>query len=215
MITLVAGPTSAATQTLDLAALAAGAPGTRVHNRALRATSDGGRAAVRFDARQDNGLAWFTGVNFSTGVIECDIKGRNLPGRSFVGIAFHGVDARTYEAVYFRPFNFGNPDPAHRAHSVQYISMPGHDWWVLRRDHPGIYENAIVPAPTPEVWFHARIVVETKRVNVFVNGAAHPCLTVTRLTDRGHGWVGLWVGNGSDGVFANLTITDGDTGQAK
>jgi hypothetical protein len=110
---------------------------------------------------------------------------------------------------YVRPFNFKQSDPARRAHSVQYISMPEHDWSDLRESHPGVYESAIEPAPAPDDWLHLRLVVEAKRVSVFVNGAAKPSLVVSRLSDRDSGWVGLWVGNGSDGAFRNLELQPG------
>jgi hypothetical protein len=181
-----------------------------VHNRALQPIQDGDRAAVKFDARAGNGLAWLGGSDFATGEIECDIKGRNNPGRSFVGIAFHGVDDNTYEALYLRPFNFASDDPARRAHSVQYISMPDHDWSDLRQKHPGVFESAIAPAPAPEHWVHVRIVVEATRVTVFINEATEPCLMVERISGRASGRIGLWVGNGSDGWFANLKVTRAD-----
>ena len=43
-----------------------------------------------------------------------------------------------------------------------------------------------------------------------MNGAEQPALVVERLSDRGHGSVGLWVGNGSVGDFADLAITHKD-----
>jgi glyoxylase-like metal-dependent hydrolase (beta-lactamase superfamily II) len=44
-------------------------------------------------------------------------------------------------------------------------------------------------------------------VEVFVNGAAKPSLSVEDLGASKNGGVALWVGNGSDGAFANLRIT--------
>lgn len=191
---------------LDFAALQKGGKLT-VHNRDFAAVALGERSAVQFDARPGDGLAWLNDGAFATGVIECDIQGRNRPGASFVGLAFHGLNANTFEAVYFRPFNFASADPARRAHSVQYISAPEHDWSDLRQSHPGVYESDLTPAPDPEAWLHARIIVEARRVSVFVNSATEPCLVVERIPDHASGWVGLWVGNGSDGMFANLKIT--------
>ncbi len=43
---------------------------------------------------------------FRNGTIECDIREKDVQGQSFVGITFHGVDSTTYDAIYFRPFNF-------------------------------------------------------------------------------------------------------------
>jgi Tol biopolymer transport system component len=44
-------------------------------------------------------------------------------------------------------------------------------------------------------------------VEVYVNGAAAPSLVVDDLGEASSGGVALWVGNGSDGAFADLTIT--------
>jgi hypothetical protein len=95
-------------------------------------------------------------VEFANGTIELDIRGKDVQGQSFVGVALHGVDGTTYEAIYFRPFNFRAADSTRRAHAVQYISQPTHTWQKLRTEHPGMYENAVNPAPDPNGWFHAR-----------------------------------------------------------
>jgi hypothetical protein len=117
------------------------------------------------------------------------------------------VDDTTYDAVYFRAFNFKNPDLPRRARAVQYISQPEFTWEKLRAQFPGKYENAVNPVPDPDGWFHARIVVAGRQVSVFVNDAAEPTLVVTELSERRGGLIGLWVGNGSAGDFANLKIT--------
>jgi hypothetical protein len=57
--------------------------------------------------------------------------------QSFVGVAFHGVDGTTYDAIYFRPFNFKTDDPVRRIHAVQYISHPDNPWQKLRDGQPG------------------------------------------------------------------------------
>lgn len=178
----------------------------RLHNRSASGVPD--RApALRLDAREGDGVAWLVGSDFADGTITLDLRGANKPGQSFVGVAFRGVDDTTFDAVYFRPFNFKNPEVPRRARAVQYISMPAHPWEQLRRDHPGRYEAAVSPVPDPDGWFHARIVVANRTVRVFVNDAREPCLTVTELGERRGGAIGLWVGNGSAGDFANLTVT--------
>jgi hypothetical protein len=89
---------------------------------------------------------------------------------------------------------------------VQYISHPAHPWDKLRADHPGQYEKPVTPVPDPNAWFHARVVVASPKVSVFVGDAKEPCLTVNQLSDRKKGLVGIWVGNGSGGDFANFKI---------
>jgi hypothetical protein len=61
--------------------------------------------------------------------------------------------------------------------------------------------------PDPNGWFHARVVVASPKVSVFVDEGKEPALVVEQLSDRKKGLVGIWVGNGSGGDFANLKIT--------
>src|SRR5436189_262051 len=68
-------------------------------------------------------------------------------------------------------------------------------------------ELAVVAEPDGDEWFHVRIVVERPKVTVFVNGATEPSLVVNELSDRTRGSIGLWVGEGSGGHFANLRVT--------
>jgi hypothetical protein len=90
---------------------------------------------------------------------------------------------------------------------VQYASHPRWSWQPLRTEHPDQYEKAIVAEPDGDEWFHARIIVERPKVSVFVNGASAPSLAINELSDRANGSVGLWVGEGSGGHFANLRVT--------
>lgn len=159
-------------------------------------------------AVEDEWIIVLTGIEFTDGVIEFDALGQSDPPQSnFLGVAFRVVDEQTHDAVYFRPFNFRADDAERKAHAVQYISHPTSPWFVLRKDQPGHYEQPIVPAPDGDAWFHARIVIDRSKVRVYVNGATEPSLVIEELTDRTTGGIGLWVGPGQGGHFANLTIT--------
>jgi hypothetical protein len=194
------------TITPDLTKLAAG-KSLRVFNRTVNPITDGSKKGVHLDARQGDGGAFLEGVQFTDGVIEFDVRGKDVMQQSFVGIAFHVSDSVTYDAIYFRPFNFNPQDPARKKRAVQYISHPQYPWDKLRGEHPGKYENAVEPAPDPNGWFHVRVVVKKGQVTVFVNDAKSPSLTVGQLSKRQGGMIGLWVGNNSEGDFANLQIT--------
>jgi hypothetical protein len=189
----------------DLTRLAEG-PGLHVFNRSVSALSDGARKGLRLSEHPGDGIAYVEGVEFATGTIEFDVRGKDVQQQSFVGIAFHGVDGTTFDAIYFRPFNFRTEGLARRARAVQYISRPIYDWQKLRAEHPGMYEQPVNPAPDPNGWFHARVVVAGSKVSVFVGDATEPSLVVNPLSERTKGLVGLWVGNNSAGDFANLSI---------
>ena len=178
----------------------------QVFNRRVSSLSDGTRKGLRLSENPGDGVAYLRGIELGNGTIEFDLKGKDVQGQSFVGVAFHGVDSSTYDAIYFRPFNFKAEDPARRSHAVQYISHPTYTWQKLRAERPGIFEQPVNPAPDPNAWFHVRVVVASPKVSVFVGDAKEPCLVVTRLNVRTNGLVGLWVGNNSGGDFADLKI---------
>jgi pimeloyl-ACP methyl ester carboxylesterase len=179
----------------------------KVVNRTAEPITENGKKGIRLNEVPGNGLMILKGSDFSNGTVELDIKGSNKFQQSFVGFAFHGQDVTTYDAVYFRPFNFKSEDTVRRTHAVQYISMPGYDWEKLRNEFPGKYENKIDRAPGPDDWFHVKIMVNGKRISVFVNNEQQAALEVEKLNPNSKGGFGLWVGNNSGGSFANLKIT--------
>lgn len=149
--------------------------------------------------------AYLRGVSFDTGTIEIELKGAKEPQSSFLGVAFGGVDGKTYESVYFRPFNFGHADPVRRSHAVQYMAHPEWPWDKLRSQRPGQYESTAVPEPKPEDRFRAKIEITSDRVRVYVNGAEKPAMDVERLADGGPGKVGLWFNGIAE--FSRLALT--------
>ena len=183
-----------------------GAKQLRVVNREATTIQDrpGG---VRLSAVGGNGVAWVTGSDFRSGTIEVDIRGREALNQDYVGIAFHRKDDDTYEAVYLRPFNFRSPDPIHKQHAVQYISLPEFDWPRLRKDFPEEFENPVDAAIVPTDWVKLRIVVEGAKVQIYVGPVSATTLEVRKLGKLDGGQVGLWVGNESGGDFANLVVT--------
>jgi hypothetical protein len=189
----------------DLGALADG-KGVNATKRTISRITDGARKGVRLSEAAGEGPAYLPGIEFANGTIEVDLKGKDVQGSSFIGVAFHGVDGTTYDAIYFRPFNFKTEDKARVLRAVQYISEPAHPWQKLRAEHPNQYEKPVNPVPDPNGWFRARVVVASPKVSVFVGDAKEPCLTVDQLSDRKKGLVGIWVGNTSGGDYANFKI---------
>jgi hypothetical protein len=51
-------------------------------------------------------------------------------------------------------------------------------------------------------------VVNYPLVQVYVNGNTQPSLSIKMLSNTKKGKLGLWVGNNSDGDFANLSVTN-------
>jgi hypothetical protein len=165
------------------------------------------RTVVKVNAQPDPGIVWIKGIQFQSGIIEFDVKGKDILQESFVGIAFHGVNNSTYEAVYFRPFNFHATDTNRRNHAVQYIALPEYDWEYLRESFPDEYEAPLPTPVDPNDWFHVKIIVDDNAVKTFINADTKPVLVVQSLLPHSSGKIGFWTGNDSEGEFANLVIT--------
>jgi pimeloyl-ACP methyl ester carboxylesterase len=178
-----------------------------IFNRKVETFQDVEKNAVQFSQKIGQGFMILKDYEFSNGTIEFDVKGKNIPQQSFVGIAFHVQDTNRCEIVYFRPFNFMNSDTTRRPRSVQYVSHPDYPWDKLRADHPRKYENKVNPVPNPEDWFHAKITVSAKSIKVYVNYSSKPSLEVESLGNLSAGKIAIWTGTMSGGSFANLEIT--------
>jgi hypothetical protein len=194
--------TIAHTQTIHISSAA----NLQVVNRNISVYDSVKRTIVHLDAREGDGVAWIKNASFTTGTIEFDAKGKDVLQQSFIGIAFHAKNDSSFDVIYFRPFNFRSPDTIRKSHSVQYVCMPKYDWYYLRENHPGKYENALAQTVEPTSWFHAKVVVSKNNIEVYVNGDKKPSLSVQPLADYSEGNVGFWVGNNSDGDFSNITI---------
>jgi len=162
--------------------------------------------AVEMNAAEGDGLAVFKELAFETGTIEVELLGENNPGRSFIGIAFNIQDEETFEAIYFRPFNFVATEQARKDHMVQYVNHPEYTWYKLREERTMEFENEIPVPPDPNDWIKVIIEVTDDKVSVLVDMIAFPVLEINRLSETKSKKIGLWVGNGSSGRFRNLVL---------
>ena len=168
-------------------------------NRQISIKQIENKTVVHLDGKEGDGVAWIKGLQFGKGIIEFDIKGKNLLQQSFAGIAIHGVNDTTYDVVYFRPFNFNSPDAIRKNHSIQYVSLPKYEWSLLRQNFPGKYEHGLTSTIDGDSWFHAKLIVDTDKIEVFVNKDEKPCLVIKPLSNQANGNIGFWVGNNSEG----------------
>ena len=179
-----------------------------VINRTMSSSNgDGSSQFIHLDERDGDGVAWITDKAFSQGTIEFNLRGKDVLQRSFVGIAFHGVNDTTCEVIYFRPFNFRATDPLRKSHAVQYVALPKYDWSTLRDSFPGRYEKPLDPAPDPNDWFHVKVLVQGGQVTVFVNDKTTPELVIKELVQLTGKKIGYWVGNGSGGDWKDFKLT--------
>jgi hypothetical protein len=138
--------------------------------------------AVEMEAKDGDGLGILEDIEFDNGIIEIEILGENNPGKSFIGIAFNIQNDKTYEAIYFRPFNFVAEEQIRKNHMVQYIFHPEFTWRKLREVRTGEFESEIADPPNPDDWFKIRINITDEKVEIYVNKISEPVLTIDRLT---------------------------------
>ena len=142
--------------------------------------------------RLNSGEAALKDITFSDGTIEFDV---NTIGRGAPGIAFRQQDGGNFELLYLRP------DPSCPAfHACMQYAPQTHG--VLLWD---LFPQYQTRAPLRENgWNHIKMVVSGRRMNVFVNDAASPTLTVGRLEgDAMKGGLRLQ----GPATFANMVIT--------
>jgi len=172
----------------------------RLNDSAPAGTGDEGRLAV------------LPNTDFQDGVIELDLTGEPAVGapegaRGFVGVAFRvAADQSRFECIYLRPTNGRAEDQVRRNHSVQYISMPGFPWHLLRKEFPEKYET-YVDLVAGE-WTKVKIEVRGDKARLYVNGESQPTLLVNDLKQgQSKGAVALWIGGGTVAHFADVRIS--------
>jgi hypothetical protein len=97
-----------------------------VFGRKVTPIHDGDKKAIRFNEQPNDGGMVLKNYEFTDGVIEFDVRGKNILQQSFVGIGFHLQDNKAnskVEIIYFRPFNFMNPDTV-RQTTVGSVRLP-------------------------------------------------------------------------------------------
>jgi len=177
-----------------------------VLNREIISSSSNSSNELILNGKEGAGLAILKNLDFDTGTIELELKGEDNPGRSFIGLAFNIQNDSTYEAIYFRPFNFQSDEQIRREHSVQYINHPKQDWRYLRTNFAGQYEAEFPRKPSPENWFSIKIKIDQNTVSVYDQNSKTELLSVTRLGKQVSDKIGLWTGHNSKGEFRNLKI---------
>ncbi|HKO79801.1 MAG TPA: family 16 glycoside hydrolase [Chitinophagaceae bacterium] len=182
----------------------------QVFNRELSLISEESHSGIRLSKNEGEGVAWLKGIEFSNGVLEFDVRGEDVKQHSFVGIAFHGKNDSTFDAIYLRPFQFKEKDEILKSRAIQYISLPDFTWRKLREKFPNKYEHSIQPAPDPNSWVRIRVVIKDSTITTYINGSKEPSLVVQKVTNLSSGSIGFYVADTSGGDFANITITKTD-----
>ncbi len=182
----------------------------KVINRTLSLLNEESHLGISLSKDEGEGIAWLKGIEFSNGILEFDVRGEDVKQHSFVGIAFHGKDDSTFDAIYLRPFQFKAQDEFLKSRAIQYISLPDFPWRTLREKFPNKYEHSIEPSPDPNSWVRVRIVIKDSAIDTFINGNKEPSLVVEKVTHVSSGSIGFYVADTSGGDFANITITKTD-----
>jgi hypothetical protein len=151
---------------------------------------------------------------FKNGTINVKVSSKLLKdapdfARGFIGVAFRiNDDNSKFECIYLRPTNARADDQVRRNRSIQYFAFPDFKFERLRKEAPGKYETYADMAM--KEWIDIKIEVMGTKAKLFLNGNQQPALIVDdlKLGADAVGAVGLWVDVGTEGHFADLTVSN-------
>ena len=182
-----------------------------------------GQAVLRVIKPQDNmepdvpTYARLAGTDFHDGTIEVDVRARlshwaDIDCRGFIGIVFRASDADDrFESFYVRPRNGRScTQPQRRIHTMQYFSYPGYTFAYFRER--GIADFEAKADIEMDEWVHIKAEVRGAEGRFYVDDMSEPALVVPQMFAGAdaRGGVGLYVDNGTDGLFRNLRVTCAD-----
>jgi len=182
-----------------------------------------GQAALRVIKPQDNmepdvpTYARLVGTDFHDGTIEVDVRARlshwaDIDCRGFIGIVFRASEADDlFEGFYVRPRNGRScTQPQRRIHTMQYFSYPGYTFAYFRER--GIADFEAKADIEMDEWVHIKAEIAGAEGRFYVDNMDEPALVVPQMFAGAdaRGGVGLYVDNGTDGLFRNLRVTCAD-----
>ncbi|MBR3328263.1 MAG: hypothetical protein IKG22_13170 [Atopobiaceae bacterium] len=157
--------------------------------------------------------ARLVGSDFHDGTIELDVRARlmhwaDIDCRGFIGIVFRASEADDrFEGFYVRPRNGRScTEPQRRIHTMQYFSYPGYTFAYFRERGIGDYEaKANIDM---DEWVHIKAEVAGASAKFYVDDMETPALVVDEMFGgaNARGGVGLYVDNGTEGNFKNLSV---------
>lgn len=186
----------------------------------LGLTVPGDEQAIRVIKPEDNmepdvpTYARLVGSDFHDGTIELDVRARLSPWadidcRGFIGIVFRAnADDTEFEGFYVRPRNGRScTDPQRRIHTMQYFSYPGYTFAYFRER--GIADYEAKADIDMDEWVRLKAEIRGAEGRFFVDDIETPALVVPQMFHGAdaRGGVGLYVDNGTDGLFRNLKVS--------
>ena len=151
--------------------------------------------------------------DFTDGALEVEIggelTGKGAPDdRGFVGLSFHiSPDLKSHETVYLRMtngrLNVPPPPEPRIARAIQYVADPGLHFSESRERFPGRYEKGADIAVAR--WHRLRLEIRGPGLRALVDGKEVLVVEDLRFAGR-RGPVGLFVGDGSRGLFRELSV---------
>ena len=157
----------------------------------------------------EGGIAVLKDSHFTNGIIEYDIAINEK--RGFIGGLWRFQDFKNFEKFYIRPHQSGNPDA--NQYTPVFNNLPG---WQL-------YYGESYGAPVKykfNEWMHIKIVVSSKKTEIYVMDMDKPALVVNNLKrETKKGKVGLRTENPMPGLqaghYSNFTYKSIDKPELK
>lgn len=151
--------------------------------------------------------------DFTDGTLEVQIggelTGKGAPDdRGFVGLSLHiSPDLQSHETVYLRMtngrLNVPPPPEPRLSRAIQYVADPGFHFSESRERFPERYEKGADIGVAR--WHRLGLEIRGPHLRAFVDGKEALVVEDLRFSGR-RGPVGLFVGDGSRGLFRELSV---------
>lgn len=159
-----------------------------------------GRPAIRLAAGKKEGLAWIERLQTKVSKIDLDIAAI----KQDVGMAFHVLDEREFEAICFHIGDEARAEGESQRVVLRYLSRGASSG--PNRDERPEAQFELSYDQSGE-WFKARITISTEIIAVFINDSNIPSLRVANsAVSEPYGSIGLWVGADSTALVSDFRI---------
>ena len=135
-------------------------------------------------------------VKFRDGTIECDVCVKTCGGLAF-RVSEDGAEAEIVQLHFVNTKKDKNKKLLMYCHQKHWHT----GWRELRKEHPGKYDTET--KLLKDKWFHLKLAVQGKTLDIFIDDASEPALSVETLGKRDEGAVGIF---GAEARFANFKI---------
>ncbi len=164
-----------------------------------REMDDANNKRIQILGKNDIGFLWINTFDFVEGNIDLDLKGLDASPQRYIGLAFYGQNDTTYQALCISPYALLNEDFTLRKNAIKYFATP------IPKEINALLCDEVAKS-TINRWFHCRLQVKNKKVEVYIDDNATPSFSSNLIDGKVGGKFGVFFSAGAGGEFGNIKI---------